>query len=51
MSVGSEDPLAEAARTIGFESVDGDILLDYRISLGNGILDRNVDFKCLRHKK
>jgi serine/threonine protein kinase len=47
----SDDPLAEAARTIGFESVDGDILLDYRISLGNGILDRNIDFKCLRNKK
>jgi hypothetical protein len=41
----------ETAKIVGFESVDGDILLDYRISLGNGILDRTVDFKCLRHKK
>lgn len=47
---GTDDPVAETAWTIGFESVDGDILLDYRISLKNGILDRSVDFRCLRHK-
>lgn len=39
------------AKTIGFESVDGDILLDYRVTLGNGILDRTVDFRCLKHKR
>lgn len=31
--------------------MDGDILLDYRVSLGNGILDRSIDFRCLRYRR
>jgi len=49
--LGTEDAVAEAARTVGFESVDGDILLDYRVSLGSGILDRDIDFRCLRYRR
>ena len=29
--------------------MDHDFLLDYRITIGNGILDRIVDFKCMHY--
>ena len=44
-----ETAAKETARVIGFQSADKDSLLDYRITIKNGILDREVDFKCLMY--
>lgn len=37
-------------KVVGFQSIDNDVLLDYRITIGNGILDRIVNFKCMTYK-
>ena len=44
-----KNPLLKTAKVIGFESVDGDILLDYQIALGEGILTRKISFNCLEY--
>lgn len=41
------NPLLKTAQIIGFESIDQDILLDYKITIGQGILNRKTSFNCL----
>lgn len=42
-----KNPLLKTSKVIGFETVDGDILLDYQIALGEGVLTRKISFNCL----
>lgn len=41
------NPLLKTAQIVGFESVDADILLDYQISIGKGVLAKKTSFNCL----
>ncbi len=41
------NPVLKTAQVVGFESIDQDILLDYEISIGQGILCRKASFNCL----
>jgi hypothetical protein len=41
------NPLLKTAQVVGFESVDGDTLLDYQISIGKGVLSKKTCFNCL----
>ena len=41
------NPLLKTAEVIGFETVDGDLLLDYQISIGKGELTRKTSFNCI----
>ncbi len=43
------NPVLKTAQIIGFESVDHDILLDYQISIGQGILNKKTSFNCLEY--
>jgi serum/glucocorticoid-regulated kinase 2 len=43
------NPLLKTGQVMGFESIDQDILLDYQISLGQGVLGRNASFNCLEY--
>ena len=41
------NPILKTAQIVGFETIDQDILLDYQISIGQGILARKTSFNCL----
>jgi len=43
------NPLLKTAQIIGFESIDQDILLDYQISIGQGVLSRKTSFNCIEY--
>lgn len=44
-----ENPLLKTAQIIGFESIDQDILLDYQVSIGQGVLSKKTSFNCLEY--
>ena len=39
----------KTAQVVGFESIDQDILLDYQVSIGQGVLSRKTSFNCLEY--
>lgn len=41
------NPLLKTAQVVGFETVDFNLLLDYQISIGKGILTEKTTFNCL----
>ena len=41
------NPLLKTAQVVGFESIDQDLLLDYQISIGQGVLSKKTSFNCL----
>jgi hypothetical protein len=41
------NPLLRTAQVVGFESIDQDLLLDYQISIGQGVLRGRASFNCL----
>ena len=41
------NPLLKTAQVVGFESIDHDVLLDFQISIGQGVLVRKASFNCL----
>ena len=43
------NPLLKTAQIVGFESIDQDILLDYQVSIGQGLLTRKTSFNCLEY--
>jgi hypothetical protein len=43
------NPLLKTAQVIGFSSVDEDVILDYQISIKQGILSRKTSFNCLEY--
>ena len=43
------NPLLKTAQIVGFESIDQDLLLDYQISIGQGVLTRKTSFNCLEY--
>ena len=43
------NPLLKTAQIIGFESIDQDILLDYQISIGQGVLTSKTSFNCIEY--
>ena len=44
------NPLLKTAQVVGFESIDQDLLLDYQISIGQGILSRKTSFNCIEYQ-
>lgn len=41
------NPLLKTAQVIGFETIDYNLLLDYQISIGKGVLTEKTSFNCL----
>lgn len=41
--------MLKTAQVVGFESVDFNLLLDYQISIGKGILTDKTSFNCLEY--
>jgi serine/threonine protein kinase len=44
-----DNPILKTAQIIGFESIDQDLLLDYQVSIGQGILSKKTSFNCLEY--
>mgnify|MGYP001367828692 CR=1 FL=1 len=49
LNMRDSNPVLKTAQIVGFESIDQDILLDYQISIGQGILARKTSFNCLEY--
>lgn len=43
------NPLLKTAQVVGFESMDEDLILDYQISIGKGILTKKTVFNCVEY--
>ena len=43
------NPLLKTAQVVGFECMDGDIILDYQISIGKGVLTKKTVFNCIEY--
>lgn len=43
------NPLLETGKVIGFESVDNNTLIDYKIAIGCGSLEQKLALNCLRY--
>ena len=49
LNVKDSNPLLKTAQVVGFESVDSNLLLDYQISIGKGVLTTKASFNCLEY--
>jgi serine/threonine protein kinase len=47
LNMRDSNPLLKTAQVVGFESIDHDVLLDFQISIGQGVLVRKASFNCL----
>lgn len=49
LNVKDSNPLLKTAQVVGFETVDANLLLDYQISIGKGVLSTKASFNCLEY--
>ena len=49
LNMRDSNPLLKTAQVVGFESIDQDLLLDYQISIGQGVLSKKTSFNCLQY--
>lgn len=49
LNMKDSNPLLKTSLVVGFETIDEDLLLDYQISIGQGILSRKTAFNCLEY--
>ena len=49
LTVKDSNPLLKTAQVVGFETVDLNLLLDYQISIGKGVLESKTSFNCLEY--
>lgn len=50
LNMRDSNPLLKTAQVVGFESIDQDLLLDYQISIGQGVLSRKTSFNCIEYQ-
>lgn len=49
LNVHDSNPLLKTSQIVGFESMDEDLILDYQISIGKGILNKKTAFNCIEY--
>lgn len=49
LNMHDSNPLMKTAQVVGFESMDEDLILDYKISIGKGILTKKTVFNCIEY--
>lgn len=49
LNMRDSNPLLKTAHVVGFESMDDDLILDYQISIGKGILSKKTVFNCIEY--
>ena len=49
LNMRDDNPLLKTAQIIGFQSIDQDLLLDYQVSIGQGVLTKKTSFNCLEY--
>lgn len=47
LNIKDKNPLLKTAQVVGFETVDSNLLLDYQVSIGKGVLTAKASFNCL----